>query len=970
MGRLLDLAIRAARDSSDPALADEIRAGMLSADPNDPVRGYFAYMLRVWDFSPPAAWNGDTSPNTALRRDRTYKTLELRAAEEALADVLVPFSDLRNTNIVIAEQHRPWYVDVRRARGFYWKAYRTYLEKTGWPGDSLTDLDEASDLIIERLSDPLRKECWQTKGLVVGYVQSGKTANFTAVVAKAADSGYRLIIIFAGTLDVLRAQTQRRIDKELIGKELIVAGISEGSVHDYAADKDWIDFVEHGAVPSSLEAFDIERLTGLRDDYRSLGRGIGALEFRGPYEDRPFNHPDNLRRGSVRIVIMKKHPSRIAALRKDLTRLQHTSLAQIPALIIDDESDQASVNTTKPKAGEVRARTATNREIVKLLGILPRAQYVGYTATPFANVFINPADAEDLFPKDFLIGLKRPAGYMGVRDFFDFDDAGRPVEGDDRPPGYESNERAFLRDVAATSANEDEEAKDRAALSRAIDSFVLSGAIKLYRESLGLSIKVRHHTMLVHRSTVRTEHKKDRDLVAQCFESAGFGSSRAARRLETLWRTDFEPVSRTRAGALAVPTQFAELLPFIEIAVSRAMSGSEHGPVRVVNAEPGTQEQAPDFDTENVWAILVGGAKLSRGFTVEGLTVSYFRRRVRTADTLMQTGRWFGFRRGYHDLVRVFFGRDEPDGRNRTFDLQEAFKAICMDEEMFRAQLRRYMSHEPGQPPITPKQIPPLVPQHLLQPSAKNKMYNAILRFENFGGEMSEETRLPQPGEAGDGARADNARLVKAILGTGIRLVTLGAKDDKQNSYQWTGFVATVGPQEFLSFLDRLRWSEGAPGYTREREYLRGTGDKDPEIARWVVFIPQREDESAYWPCCGQALRVIKRSRTTDARGNSRFKVFSEPRHRAVAELVAAWPDSGVATADTATFLVPGTAVALLYPAVESMPARPVALSDAHVNMGLSLFFPKSRIKETLIFGVRDETRPDDVVVARIPEHT
>lgn len=961
IGRLLSLASQATDGEYNEARCSAVRAAMLSDDPNSPTRGHFAHMLRSWDFAPDGPWNAGTLPNTEARRKKIYVELELEPTEIAKAEQLIPYADLRNTNIVIAESHRVWYVGSRRIKGFYWTAYQGYLRRTGWPDESLSDLDEAADLIIERLSDPYRRECWQTKGLVIGYVQSGKTANFTAVVAKAADAGYRLIIVLAGMLDVLRAQTQRRIDKELIGKELIVAGLAEGTAHDYAADKDWIDFVEHTAVPSKLNAFDMERLSGLRDDYRTLSRGIGALEFRGRFDDRPFNHPDNLRKSPVRIVIMKKHPSRIKALRRDLQRLQHTSLAEIPALIIDDESDQASIDTTKPpRAGEERKRTTTNKEIVSLISCLPRAQYVGYTATPFANVFIDPSDAEDLFPKDYLIGLKRPAGYMGVRDFFDFDDEGRPLEEDDRPTGYLSNERAFLRDIRTRLGHEgDEDAKDLAFLPRAIDSFVLSGALKLFRESKGVPIRVRHHTMLIHRSTTRREHARDRDLVLKVFEQAQYGSSVAKRRLEELYISDYAPVSSVRSDGLPQPNSFSELAPFLVESLKRIdRTGAEYGPIRVVNAEPGSEEQAPDFDRENVWSILVGGAKLSRGFTVEGLTISYFRRRISTADTLMQTGRWFGFRRGYQDLVRVFFGRDEPDGKNRTFDLLEAFKSICMDEEMFRAQLRRYTQAGPGALPITPKQVPPLVPQHLLRPSAANKMYNAVLRFKNFSESWSESVQVSSARpKLRENAARFRALLKKLERG---RFGVSGASESDGAS--WDALYTEVSPGAMLNLLDTLEWIDGTVAYVHERDFLRGSGEHDPGITRWLVLIPQRaEGNVGYWHCV-EDLKVVKRRQSHDARGNARFNVFSEPRHRLAAEVIAGSRSVPIATPDTTRLAGLGTGVMLLYPTVGTTPDH-LQLSDEEVALGFSLFFPPNLIREPLVFGVRDKNNPDAIVV-------
>ena len=153
-----------------------------------------------------------------------------------------------------------------------------------------------------------------------------------------------------------------------------------------------------------MGAFDWKRLTGARDDYQRLHRGIEALELRGAQAGRRFNHPVNLHQSPARLIVMKKIPTVLKKLNADLKR-SSTHLEEVPALIIDDESDQASVNTRKPGSQEEKQRTATNKEIVRLLSYLPRAQYIGYTATPFANVFIDPSDAEDLFPKDYIISL-------------------------------------------------------------------------------------------------------------------------------------------------------------------------------------------------------------------------------------------------------------------------------------------------------------------------------------------------------------------------------------------------------------------------------------------------------------------------------------------------------------------------------------------------------------------------------------
>ncbi len=327
-------------------------------------------------------------------------------------------------------------------------------------------LDEASDRVVELLADPSDEAAYQSKGLVVGYVQSGKTANFTGVVAKAVDAGYRLVIVLGGTLNLLRAQTQRRLDMELVGRENILRGAPDHE-SDYADDPAWAqgNFLTHGGLPSSRGGFDIVRMTTRDNDYKSLLQGIVALEFEKQEPALPLYDPRNLHRSSARLMVVKKNKTVLTKLVKDLNKIK-TPLGEIPVLIIDDESDEASVNTSnlsKPDA----ERTAINEKISELLRILPRAQYVGYTATPFANVFIDPSDAEDIFPKDFIISLPRPAGYMGVQVFHDLDL--------DLPPSERtfanSNEKEHVRDIVLN----DEE--DDSCLRKAMDMFMLTAAM-------------------------------------------------------------------------------------------------------------------------------------------------------------------------------------------------------------------------------------------------------------------------------------------------------------------------------------------------------------------------------------------------------------------------------------------------------------------------------------------------------------
>lgn len=924
---------------------------VFSDDPNNPFRLSLGRALRRWDRFESALWIDGTQSYSDERRARSYELLAVPEARLSRCNEIFEVARPPKKSIVIADQHEEWYtLEKQVLHDFYWRSFSKYLaDISDWPETSIASLDEATTSIVERLSDPENPEIYATKGLVVGYVQSGKTANFTAVAAKAADAGYRLIIILAGTLNILRKQTQRRLDREIVGREVLVSTGTD----EYSSDDDWPDkFVSYGELPSELGYFDWARLTDSANDYQRLKHGLPALNFTRKLPGRRFNDPANLHGAPARLIVIKKNPQVMQKLNDDLKRLQ-IELEEVPALVIDDESDQASVNTRPPSRAEIRERTATNREIVNLLSILPRAQYIGYTATPFANVFIDPSDAEDLFPKDYIIGLSRPDGYMGVRDFFDFADDGGELTDDEVPDGYLSNERAFVRDVRG----EDTEKEN---LQKAIVSFILSGALKLYRKSKGVSVSTKHHTMLVHKSVKQADHESDKEQVEQIYHGLGVGRATFYASLEVILNEDYLQVSRARAPDLPEPGDFDELKPHIDECINKV--NSEGKPVRVVNGDPKYADHLPDFDRKPVWAILVGGTKLSRGYTVEGLTVSYYRRKVKQADTLMQVGRWFGFRRGFRDLVRLFVGREEPDGKNGVFDLYLAFRSICQDEERFREELERYAKTENGEH-ILPRQVPPLVIAHMLKPTSASKMYNTKLVFQNLGGRRSEKGSTPDDASG----KKINAKQFKALVSGAD---DIGAKEFVFRIAEETGetFMSTLAWRTSLprlvKFLTSYQWNEKEPLMQREIEYLQGTGEHDPEIDNVLILAPQRRQRTGYpiWKANNKELTTWSRSRIA----GRRFGAISGSVERQVADYFAAVKNDLDDVADDMKLLkTPRTAVMLVFPIVPrgDVLLNAPEISDRDISIGFGIRFPYNSILQQVAFGVKDSTRKTDIAV-------
>lgn len=500
----------------------------------------------------------------------------------------------------------------------YTKAYEEFLRNQQWAPPMVQSLSNVTANILGHLQDPASEgTTWNRRGLVIGHVQSGKTANYTGLIARAADAGYKFIVVIAGIHNNLRKQTQQRIDAAFIGR----------SSDPEDRRKMGVGLTPGYPVPVTL--------TNVNDDFNKRTAAKSGWEL------NDFSKPI--------VLVIKKNVRTLDALYrwlKDLNATGDGRIRDVPMLLIDDEADNASVNTNKEDLDPTR----TNAAIRSILNLFAKSSYVGYTATPFANIFINP-DAyddkarEELFPRDFIYCLDAPTSYFGAQKVFIDDETSDSVV------------RAIddAEDFLPLSHKKYYEVHELPpSLYAAIDGFVVARAIRNLRGQVN-----KHCSMMINvsrfvavqqavRNLVNVRIDKLRQAVAA---NAAMPDATALKNQYIHGLKDAFDLEYAAAG-------------FSWNEVKAALPGVfEHPQVWVVNSKSPDVLDYPRYEKEGVGltAIAIGGLSLSRGLTIEGLVTSYMYRNTRMYDTLMQMGRWFGYRVGYDDLCRVYLSRDSID---------------------------------------------------------------------------------------------------------------------------------------------------------------------------------------------------------------------------------------------------------------------------------------------------------------------
>lgn len=627
-------------------------------------------------------------PNPDLEQIRRCCEKARRYTEEDYGEGSVDVEELveyfvETTNIFVApmqsltdpRNHTEWLADRRgEVHWTFWERYETFLQMIEQlPEPVIRSVDIRTEGILELLEDPKRPGEWDRRGLVVGSVQSGKTGNFLGLACKALDAGYKLVVILAGIHNSLRSQTQIRMEEGLLGYNT-----DSSLFFEQASQKVGVGTLAFPDLP-------VNSMTSRAENGDFKAGNLGTVIHLG---ETPF------------IVVVKKHASILNNLCSWLTKKHGVDkpngtenariVRDIPILVIDDEADHSSINTKKAKrlssdgvTAEDVDPTRINQRIREILQAFEKSAYVGYTATPFANIFVDPEAShekfgDDIFPRSFIASLPPPDNYVSVEKVFGRDgdpDAlleqrqGLPLTRvvDDFDSFYPANAKSNFAPEDLPES-----------LKEAIRAFLL---VCTARHARGQTTK--HNSMLVHVARYVEAQGRIAELIKaellflqRRIDNEGPSAKVSLRKeLRTLWESDFVETTRQVDDSACPVMTWEEIEPSIQQAIAK---------VRVLEIN-GTSADILDYERQRdigISVIAVGGDKLSRGLTLEGLSVSYYMRASKMYDSLLQMGRWFGYRPGYLDLCRIYTSQE----------LIDWYRHIALAEAELRREFERMAS--------------------------------------------------------------------------------------------------------------------------------------------------------------------------------------------------------------------------------------------------------------------------------------
>ncbi|MGB3259712.1 Z1 domain-containing protein [Paenisporosarcina sp.] len=644
-----------------------------------------------------------------------------------------------------------------------WNHYRAF-EKTlaHLPKEVRKTVDEDTSKILSFLPNPNSKFPFSRLGLVVGFVQMGKTTNYTGVINKAIDTGYDIVLVLAGLTEDLRDQTQKRTEESVIGlnsDNQTKTGV--GHLLDFSED----------IVPCTS-----------RNIYRVVNNE-NMLVTSGDF-DRAKMGSVVYKQGKKYIFIIKKRPANLKAFsdwvqNQPFFDSESGKAVGVSLIMIDDESDQASINTSSKEI------SSTNRHIRSSLNLFEKYVYLGYTATAFANVLIPAPEHEkvqsnqlpDLFPRDFIFLLEPPSNYMGPNEFFEYPRIGGSVTPYTR----------LVNDNWEDVTDDDGKLINLpSSLKRSILYFLLSGTFRQLRKGLR-----KHHSMLIHVDPYKLNHRSICSHVEDYMKHVRLVAS-GEKVDNKMWNELyllFQDINRT-TPVIKTRMQYEHSVEFNlnfsysevkEHFVNYVCAKEENGDYKVklmeINSDSDDKLRYENYP-EGLHVIAVGGYVLSRGFTLEGLVVSYFRRLTPQVDTLLQACRWNGFHDEYRDLIRVFTTEDLYDlfcmATRITMNLAQQFREMAKEKqtpEKFGLTIYDIQAHAIDKNGRKKK----------IRPTATNKMRNVprIPIIDTFEGEALDISTF----ELDDNAQKERLADTK-LLARNLDLDLMEMTDD-EGAYYW-----------------------------------------------------------------------------------------------------------------------------------------------------------------------------------------
>jgi hypothetical protein len=724
---------------------------------------------------------------------------------------------------ILSEDLEPWLNDKKANINFeLWNRYKLYMAKND-PSFPVNDLDDFTDKILDKCVNPKKSGSWDRRGMVVGHVQSGKTSNYVGLINKATDAGYKVIIIIAGTISSLRRQTQERIDSGIVGR----------SSSDFL-EKKLNSIVGVGQFQVNTEIYPL----------------TSSFYFKGDEGD--FNQKARIPIGKNPVIfVIKKNKGILEKLIDWLSRDVNIrdvdgtpKLFDVPALIIDDEADAASVNASR----NINDIKTINRLIRTLLNIFNQNTFVGYTATPYANLFISQEYneesttvvknktykiGEDLFPRDFIINIKAPTNYIGAAKIFGYenlnpDHTKEPLDifreiNDFDPPFFRTINREnkdILPEYLPPS------------LERAIKSFILTCAIRRVRGH-----ENKHNSMLVHVTLLVRWIDRVAYLVNEKTKeyknSIQSEDEALIHELNEIYETDFLPTTQNVLENLDYTEirikkhAWEEVKKELKNAVLKIDVRSVHGTRSTTNLEYHNIEEIDYNRYENGLSVIaVGGSRLSRGITLEGLSVSYYIRTTRMYDSLMQMGRWFGYRPGYVDLCRLY----------TTNQIFEWFNHITMATEEMRNDFDEMSAtHQ------KPKDFRLKVRNHhgLLTITSLNKLYFSEDIEISFSGENPQTYCLLKTKPSIE----NNFNALKKLIST----IGFPKKENRNENKGKTRylFYPNTNVDALCSFIDSFKIEQPSISNSTLSDYIKAQA-KGNKIKEWSICIVSNSDERVF----------------------------------------------------------------------------------------------------------------------------